>query len=200
MATFHFSQSNHTFVVPENKLLDMTLAFRRELQPFLVKNPVPVPVKIKVPVPVKGRIDLRNAEPVRTVEEAQRIIQTIFDQHKDAIDKEYEIPGVKRLPCIRMAQYRLSPVGELHAFWNIRWATANMKKTAGSCNISQRQIRISKPYAVKVPLEDLRNTVLHEIAHAYVNRTKAIKPHGPEWKKKALEIGCNGQTCHRYQF
>lgn len=41
--------------------------------------------------------------------------------------------------------------------------------------------------------EHIRNTILHEIAHALVG--PYVKSHGKEWKAKARSIGCTGDRC-----
>lgn len=41
--------------------------------------------------------------------------------------------------------------------------------------------------------KEIRNTVLHELAHVLVGPVK--RPHGKEWKRMALKIGCDGKTC-----
>lgn len=40
---------------------------------------------------------------------------------------------------------------------------------------------------------EVRNVILHEIAHAL---TPTGELHGPEWKRVAREIGCTGDRCY----
>lgn len=69
----------------------------------------------------------------------------------------------------------------------------NGKRRFGYCSYRERKISLSR---VLVRLNDenrVRNTILHEIAHAL---TRAERGHGPEWQRKALAIGCDGQRCY----
>jgi len=74
--------------------------------------------------------------------------------------------------------------------WSFAWSQA--KRTMGSCNHTKRVIKLS---AVVSPLRDIKNvknTILHEIAHALVGSGHG---HGYVWKIKAFEIGCNADRC-----
>jgi predicted SprT family Zn-dependent metalloprotease len=63
----------------------------------------------------------------------------------------------------------------------------------GKCNCHKKQISLSK-YLVELNGEDeVRDTILHEIAHALAPRGSG---HGPVWKSLALSIGCNGRRCY----
>lgn len=56
-------------------------------------------------------------------------------------------------------------------------------------------IELSKNYInskKKVKREDIKNTILHEIAHALVGHKEG---HNKVWKDKAIEIGCTGDRC-----
>ena len=70
-------------------------------------------------------------------------------------------------------------------------------RRAGCCNYHDKRISISFDLARNGSDEDVRDTILHEIAHALVGRTHN---HGAAWKTKAREIGCTGERCHRLQF
>lgn len=66
---------------------------------------------------------------------------------------------------------------------------------AGCCNFTRRTISLSKHLVNDTThsLDDVRNILLHEIAHALAGPTGA---HGPEWRAIALRIGCDGERCH----
>lgn len=51
-------------------------------------------------------------------------------------------------------------------------------------------IKLSRPMTQNRPEKDVTNTILHEIAHALAGATAG---HGPEWKRIALSIGCDGK-------
>ena len=71
------------------------------------------------------------------------------------------------------------------------------KSRAGLCNYSKKIISISRSYANEVKISDVKNTILHEIAHALVGHSHG---HDAAWKVKALEIGCDAKRCHNVKF
>ena len=90
---------------------------------------------------------------------------------------------IKTLALDLMAEHNLHD-------WTFVWS--NAKRVMGSCNYSKKVIKLS---AVASPLRDIKevkNTILHEIAHALVG---IGHNHDYVWTMKALEIGCNGDRC-----
>jgi predicted SprT family Zn-dependent metalloprotease len=71
------------------------------------------------------------------------------------------------------------------------------KKRAGACNFIKKKITVSTHFSVKCSFDVLKNAILHEIAHAIVGQGNG---HNDIWKKKALEIGCDGKRCHLIEF
>lgn len=70
-------------------------------------------------------------------------------------------------------------------------------RRAGCCNYHDRRISISFDLARNASEDDVRETLLHEIAHALVGKKHT---HDAVWKAKAREIGCAGERCHRLKF
>lgn len=68
----------------------------------------------------------------------------------------------------------------------------NAKTRKGQTRFRKQEISLSKPITEINPVEQVLNTILHEIAHVLVG---ANHGHDDIWRSKALEIGCNGQTC-----
>jgi predicted SprT family Zn-dependent metalloprotease len=63
----------------------------------------------------------------------------------------------------------------------------------GKCDYRRRQISLSR-HLVELNTEDeVRDTILHEIAHVLAPRGAG---HGPVWRALAISIGCNGQRCY----
>jgi len=67
----------------------------------------------------------------------------------------------------------------------------NAKRRLGCCNYTRRTISISKPLVLINDEATVRDTILHEIAHALTPGAK----HGPQWKTKCREIGAKPERC-----
>lgn len=69
------------------------------------------------------------------------------------------------------------------------------KSRFGQCNYTYRRITLSAPITERVSEDEVRLTILHEIAHA---RAGYAAGHGPVWKATCRRIGgdaqrlCNG--------
>lgn len=71
--------------------------------------------------------------------------------------------------------------------WTFRW---NRRKSAiGVCNYRYRRIEFSEQY-LHLPDEEVRDTVLHEIAHALAG---SDAKHGPRWQYVARQIGAKAE-------
>lgn len=66
-------------------------------------------------------------------------------------------------------------------------------KRAGAAHFRTRTITVSQHLAVLWGLEEMRETVLHEIAHAAVG---AGHGHDHIWRAKAIELGATGRRTH----
>ena len=68
------------------------------------------------------------------------------------------------------------------------------KLRLGQCNQTKKQITISYHF-LRGPTCDekkIRNTILHELAHAIVG---AKEGHNEVWRTMAIKIGCDGARC-----
>ena len=100
------------------------------------------------------------------------------------------------LSSVQLLANRLLKDHELYKKgWRFRFDRA--KRRAGSCRFSDKEITLAKAYAEQGDLKDIKNTILHEIAHALVGPKDA---HNAIWKQKALEIGCDAERCHDVIF
>jgi hypothetical protein len=77
-----------------------------------------------------------------------------------------------------------------HKCWTFRFD--NAKRRFGRCQYTLGQISLSKPLTLLNNEAHVRDTILHEIAHANVGYDAA---HGPKWRAEALRLGCDGNTC-----
>lgn len=72
--------------------------------------------------------------------------------------------------------------------WRFEWN--NAKRALGKCSESRRTIYLSAVMTQLRPLHRVKNTILHEIAHALVGVRHG---HDRVWQMKAIEIGCDGE-------
>lgn len=79
--------------------------------------------------------------------------------------------------------------------WQFRFDHSTRR--AGCCNYRDKTISIAFYLAQTGVHDDIRDTILHEIAHALVGRKHN---HDAVWKAKAKEIGCTGERTHKLQF
>ena len=68
--------------------------------------------------------------------------------------------------------------------WTLAFGEARTR--LGACHFRHHVIRISRTHALEGSEEQIRNTVLHEIAHAIAGHGAG---HGPLWKATARRIG-----------
>lgn len=66
------------------------------------------------------------------------------------------------------------------------------KTRAGVCRFARREIGLSGPITALHSEDDVRDTILHEIAHALVGPDHG---HDRVWRAMARRIGCSGQRC-----
>lgn len=86
---------------------------------------------------------------------------------------------------------------KLHGLKKWRFKFDQSTRRAGCCNYRNKLISISFNFARTGSDEDIRDTLLHEIAHALVGKKHS---HDAVWKAKARGIGCSGERTHRLQF
>jgi predicted SprT family Zn-dependent metalloprotease len=74
-----------------------------------------------------------------------------------------------------------------------RFEFDNAKKRFGACHYGTKRITLSKVLVELNSEVEVKDTILHEIAHALVGYRHG---HNSIWRQKALEIGCNGNRCY----
>lgn len=92
--------------------------------------------------------------------------------------------------CLKLAitlikEHKLDEKG-----WIFNFDTANRR--AGCCKYNTKEITLSLYYVMHNTEDRIKNTILHEIAHALTPGHH----HDGYWKIKALEIGCDGERCY----
>lgn len=99
-----------------------------------------------------------------------------------------ELDAIVQLARGLMSQHQLGQ-------WSFQFD--NSAKRAGCCHYAAQVISLSYEFARRAPDEEIKDTILHEIAHAVVGQKHA---HDAVWRAKAVEIGCSGRRCHDLQF
>ena len=71
----------------------------------------------------------------------------------------------------------------------------NRKSAYGLCSYTKRTIFLSEQLVPYMKESEVKNTILHEIAHALVGPGHN---HNHVWRRKAREIGCNANRTSSY--
>jgi predicted SprT family Zn-dependent metalloprotease len=94
------------------------------------------------------------------------------------------------LEAKKLAIDLMSEHGILDQGWRFQYD--NAKRRFGRCSYSTKTISLSKHLVLLNELEIVKNTILHEIAHALTPGAG----HSRIWQRKAIEIGCSGDRCY----
>ena len=77
--------------------------------------------------------------------------------------------------------------------WTFEW---NKRKAAlGLCNYRKKTVYLSEYFLGRVGNDELKDTILHEIAHALAWKRYNHRGHGAPWKRVCREIGAKPQRC-----
>jgi hypothetical protein len=79
-----------------------------------------------------------------------------------------------------------------HGLRDWTFAFDNAKTRAGVCRPGRRQIGLSRPLTALHDEAGVRDTILHEIAHALVGPRHG---HDAAWRAKATQLGCSATRC-----
>ena len=82
-----------------------------------------------------------------------------------------------------------------HGLINKGWSFEldNSRRRMGVCRYGKKVIGMSRHLAPLAKDEKVKDTILHEIAHALVGSGHG---HNHVWRAKALEIGCKANRCY----
>jgi predicted SprT family Zn-dependent metalloprotease len=75
--------------------------------------------------------------------------------------------------------------------WRLHFDDA--RRRFGRCAYRAKQINLSRVLVKLNSEEKVRDTILHEIAHALAGPGVG---HGQKWKVAAMSVGCNPQRCY----
>ena len=73
----------------------------------------------------------------------------------------------------------------------------NAKKRGGQCRYKQKTISMAEGFILHASTDEIKDTILHEIAHALVGSKHG---HDEVWQAKAKEIGCSAERTHSVKF
>ncbi len=79
--------------------------------------------------------------------------------------------------------------------WRFNFDYANRR--LGRCSYAEKTITMSEEFCLNASDYDIKDTILHEIAHALVGPEHG---HDQIWYSKAKEIGCSGNRTHDSNF
>ena len=113
---------------------------------------------------------------------------------KLVIDKAVAIERQQRIESIHAMALETM---RAHGLRTWRFKLDGSTRRAGCCNYHDKMISISFDLARSASEEDIRDTILHEIAHALVGKRHN---HDAVWRAKALEIGGSGERTHRLEL
>lgn len=94
-----------------------------------------------------------------------------------------DLAAARSLGLALMAEHRLTS-------WRLEFDRA--KRRAGVCRYDRSVIGLSEPLTRLHSEAEVRDTILHEIAHAIAGPRAG---HGPLWREVARRIGCSAQRC-----
>ena len=101
---------------------------------------------------------------------------------------------IDQIMCVNQLALELI---DLHGLKKWRFRFDHSTRRAGSCRYHDRTITLAFDLARSGTDEDIRDTILHEIAHAL---TGPRHNHDAVWQAKAKEIGCSGKRTHQLRF
>ncbi len=133
--------------------------------------------------PKRAKVDCRDATWDVSYE-------NLFCVHRNERAKQY----LDRLESISQLADKLLTTHELDDW---RFSFDDATKRGGLCSGSNKVISMSEQFCLKADDEEIKDTILHEIAHALVGVEQG---HNEVWRKKALEIGCSGKRTHNSSF
>src|SRR6476659_8376122 len=79
-----------------------------------------------------------------------------------------------------------------HGLHDWRFELDHARRRFGRCDYTHRRITLSRPLTLLNPLEEVRDTLLHEIAHALTPGAG----HGPRWRAMCRQLGARPVRCY----
>lgn len=112
-----------------------------------------------------------------------------------APDDNRATPGIGRPHAVALDL--AAQLMDEHGLQGWRVKLDHARRRAGQCDFSAKTISLSRHYVRHAEASHIRDTILHEIAHALVGHRHG---HDAVWRQKAREIGCTATRCHTLSF
>lgn len=80
--------------------------------------------------------------------------------------------------------------------WTFDFITNRKKGNIAFCWYAKKQIRFNTRYVFAMEMHQIKDTILHEIAHAITDMRygRKVQAHGREWRDVCMEIGCRARA------
>jgi len=122
----------------------------------------------------------------------------LLSERKRKILKRLRSNGKLRIEqAEQWANYLLNRFPELRA-WSCVVDYSRQDEWVGLCYYETSTILLDWRHVLRDPDFEVKDTILHEIAHALVKDEP--EEHGPLWEAKALEIGVSYKEICRYRY
>jgi SprT protein len=152
-------------------------------------------------VPRKESVQMRNGAAVG-VGAHQTTVYVTSDVNESKPSADGTVAGISQLAEEPISSEVMTPE-EIKSFaidalrehglsrqgWVFSWS--NSKTKFGLCHFGHRSIMVSSFLAAASSSEEVRDTVLHEVAHALAGPQAG---HGPKWKRIAEELGARPEA------
>jgi predicted SprT family Zn-dependent metalloprotease len=102
----------------------------------------------------------------------------------------YKPPIMKLNEAKDLAIQLMTKHGIVQQGW--RFEFDNAKRRFGCCKYRSKRITLSVYLTELNEMSRVKNTILHEIAHALCPK----EGHNEVWRAKAIQIGCDGERCY----
>ncbi len=79
-----------------------------------------------------------------------------------------------------------------HGLSDWQFGFDHARRRFGCCNYTHKRITLSRPLTFLNPIDEVRDTLLHEIAHALTPGAH----HGPAWQAMCVRLGCRPARCY----
>jgi predicted SprT family Zn-dependent metalloprotease len=83
---------------------------------------------------------------------------------------------------------------EVHGMGDWQFGWNRRKRSLGLCRYRERRIELSVYFVHANDEEQVRETILHEIAHALAGEKAG---HGEAWKAACARVGCKPERCDK---